>query len=240
MTSNAAGIPSQSRRASLRLATIFAAILLVTAALMTWKFGARSWPFLIGAALLSANRLGWLERWQQDASRRWLGRLATGMFLTSLVLPGVQGCKPPLRGWQIAWATLRVEGELVYKAATSNADRAKLGEAPYESGRILVLLTGYNLVNVLLATAAFAPWSWGTSMARVFPAAAIAGASTIWAVSAREPASDYLLGWWIAVAASYLLASLMKPPWFTLVIPPLLFALFIVMQLPWQYASSSG
>lgn len=174
-------------------------------------------PFSCGALLVLANRYGWFERLQRGAPQRVLGLLATALFAGSLFLPSMKGCNGThLKGWEIAQLVALHEADVVYKTAAEPEKRQEAFDNPVDAVRMLVLLTGLNLGNLLLATAVLAPWRWRKWLARIYPSLATFGAASCWLVTWRDDPTAFLVGWWVWLAASYMLALLVRPPWVAL------------------------
>ncbi len=116
------------------------------------------------------------------------------------------------------------EAHLVYEAAVSPQNRSETLDNPLHFVRLLTFLTGVNVGNLLLATALLAPWRWFKSLTCAYPALAVFGTAAIWLATWRD-STGFLIGWWFWLASSYVLAVLVRPPWYALVPATMLWAL---------------
>lgn len=180
--------------------------------------GVGTLPFTGGILLLIANRQGWWRIVQSGEMQRTLSILATVAFAVSLMLPVAKGCNTTkIHGWQVATIVIEQEGKLFYGLATDAEEREQARHDPKQLASQLLLLTSVNLANLLLITAALAPWRWNAKIATVFPTLVVLGVSGIWIITWREAPGQFLIGYWIWLAASYMLAMLMRPPWYAFI-----------------------
>ena len=155
------------------LADLFALVTVssVAALLFAWH-GVATITVVVGLLVAFANARGWLERLQRPNVQRPSSYLAWFLFGTSMFLPTVQGCQGKVMvGHEVAKAAAISELQLVAgllgviepedRGVSQDEDSLEFADCLF-----LLLLTGWNVGNGLMAMLPLITFFWQRDQAR--------------------------------------------------------------------------